>query len=265
MKHHSLIAVGLESLSELLHSLLKLLVSQRFRSQILVRAHVSILHNTSFNTGLILKTFFVFPSILLRGQSWGHTLAHLVFLRWLLLLFFIRACRNTTPSIPFVLAINGLLLLVFLFFLRFFRCFLHLTRSACTIVWFIDVVNQVVDIFLVNLLIPCLFLFQILSGRSILVFRLSLLSFIARSQTVHKVVPGDASATAGTTAFFLMRFELYAITVIISTYWLALVLLLSSVVRRLLLVVNRLLELPRFRPNLGFLLLLVFLHLLLFR
>jgi len=79
------------------------------------------------------------------------------------------------------------------------------------------------------------------------------------------VVPGDASATAGTTAAFLMSFELYAVTVIISTYWLALILLLRSVVRRLLLVVNRLLELPRFRPNLGFLLLFVFLHLLLFR
>lgn len=77
------------------------------------------------------------------------------------------------------------------------------------------------------------------------------------------MIPSDASAATGTSAVFLMIFELYAITIIVGTYWLALILVLNSVVCRLLLVVNRLFELPRFRTNLSLLLLLLFLHLLL--
>ena len=104
---------------------------------------------------------------------------------WLLLLlhFVTRACNNATPCTPFVL--DGLFLLVLLFFLRFLRCFLYLPCPAHVIVRLIDVVNQVVDIFLINLLIPCLFRVQLLIGTGILVFRLSLLSFIVETETVH--------------------------------------------------------------------------------
>jgi len=176
--------VRLESLSELLHSLLKLLVSQGLRSQILVRAHISILHNARFNNGLILKAFFSLPSGLLRGKSWGQALTRLVLLRWLLLLFFTCTNHNATTGTPFVIAINRILLLVFLFFLRFLRCFLDLTSPVRTIVRLIDVVDQIIDVFLINLLIPCIFLL-ILPDICILVFRLSLLPFIVDTQTAH--------------------------------------------------------------------------------
>jgi hypothetical protein len=79
------------------------------------------------------------------------------------------------------------------------------------------------------------------------------------------VVARDTSAAAGTTAIFLVCLKLLAVAVIVRANRRALLLLLRSVVCRLLLIVDRLLELTCFGLYLSLLLLFALFHLLFFR
>lgn len=79
------------------------------------------------------------------------------------------------------------------------------------------------------------------------------------------MVACDASAAAGTTAIFLVCLKLLAVAVIVRANRRALLLLLRSVVCRLLLIVDRLLELTCFGLYLSLLLLFALFHLLFFR
>ena len=162
VQHHCQAAVSLKSLGELLHRLVKLFVSQGFHCQIFVRAYTAWFNLTHavLYAKITFKAFFGFCLTLrlLRSHSWGHTLAQLVLLRFLFLARHLRlTCNKATSRPPFVHTLNCFFLLILLFFLGFFCVFFGLAYSGCVIIWLVDVVDQVVNVFFVNLFVTCLF------------------------------------------------------------------------------------------------------------
>lgn len=151
--------MSLKSFCKFLHRLVKLFVCQRFcRIRYLIWANAT--KSCSKTTLLLHFTFNVFISfdftwlsVLWRGHSnWWHTWLSL----WIGMLSNVTSDNTTSTSTSvIVFALDILFIFVLLFFLWFLSGFFQLTLSAPTIVWLIDIVDQVIKILLVHLFVTC--------------------------------------------------------------------------------------------------------------